>query len=519
MDRKIFRCYLLLIVSCVLLHVKGGNTAPSQEGSYKKVNSNSAGLSEKEAVRLLIARPNDFGKAVKPKSYWVPAIAEAFLYFRMGAILSLDIISLEDISKALPSHRHFGKRITGDKYFQTAEELYATHVLYWEFEPRSSKESVFHITVETLDQSRKTFRLEAQVALDDINTSLNKAINRLIPALGLSTKDIPDPFFAVDILGTNQKNAKRIGECIILGEGADEATLLRLLGECETVIREDFTMYIAYAAAVRLYMKAGNRAMAVTVCENLYKKLWNLYPKLALKLARVYRTAGKVDKAEKMLGHLDAVGTVSPYTILWERGRNYEAAGNMVSALAVFEQLEGIDRKNHEIHFHLALILMALGRGGEAERVIKETARLSRKTKGEIYQRLGEEFSQTGNTAFAILAFNKSIRAQADNTDAWLSLSELYLKSGNDGAAAACFMHLYKFDSVKNKGYIKKACALFESTGHSEKARKAYEEAYESENDPAILIMLAELEYRQQNCKRVRTVNRIVNGCAHYSTR
>ncbi len=204
--------------------------------------------------------------------------------------------------------------------------------------------------------------------------------------------------------------------------------------------------------------------------------------------------------------------TVSPYTILWEQGRSYEAAGNMVSALAVFEQLDGFDGKNPEIHFHLALTLMALGRGEEAERVIKETARLSRKTKGEIYQRLGEEFSQTGNTAFAILAFNKSLRVQVTNPAAWFSLSELYLKSNNDSAAAFCYMHLYKLDTINNKGYIKKACALYETTGQSEKARKAYAEAYERESDPAILIMLAELEYRQQNCNRVRTLLHSLTG-------
>ncbi len=509
MYKKIYTCYLLLIWSCVSPHI-GLSSAAALQDDFQ--GSNSRWIYQKGTVQLLIARPNDLGETGDTKSYWLPSIAEAFFYFRMDAISSLEIIPLEDISKELPFHRRFGTWITKEKYVQIAEKLHATHVLYWEFEAGSAKEWKCSIDLEPVNQSGKSFRIEATVAADDITGSLDRAITELIAILGLSARDIPVQFFTVDILGAGEKSAQRTGKCIMQGEGAAGAALLEAAQECETIISDDATMYIAYVTAYRFYLKAGDRAKAITVYERLYNRLKDLYPKLALQLMDIYRTEGEFDKAEKVLSRLEASGAASLYTILWERGLLYEAAGNMESALAVFNKLKDIYRKSPETHFYCAKILMALGRASDADNVITETVRLSRMTKGEIYRRLGEEFLRTGNTAFAILAFKKSLHVQVDNQAVWHHLAELYTQSGNDSAAAICYMNLYKLDNIKNKGYLKKACALYESSGQTEKARKAYEQAYEKENDPVILIMLAELEYRQKDCKRVRTLLNSLTG-------
>jgi len=477
--RKIQLIICLLLISCSAVFSKGGT------------------------IRLLIARPNNFDYTVNPKTMWVSSLTESFLYFRLDAVDKVKMISIGEITPLVSSHRDFTKRVGKSKYISAGKELLATHVLYIEYEITPAKQLKLYFTVEYPDKSQKPVNSQALVPLGDMNAGLTDAVRGITKTLGVTGAEMPGDFFSINILGTDAKNTKRLGEHLIKEKGSSKAALGTLGSNCEKITNSEYSMYLAYYAGSRLYAKAGRTEDALRLMQGLVDKLEDRYPKLHLQLATLFRKSGKLNDAKSSIDRLGRNPSLRN-AVLWEKGFIYESMGNYSVAEQTFRSLEAVDNSDPLVYLYLAKISMAQGKMKAADQYAAKAAKLSGKTHGKIYYEMGKDYAQAKNQTNAIKAYTRSVTVQPDFTVAWHALGDMQVKAGQDSAAAISYLNCFKLDYIKYEGYLEKAGKLLEKKGLIELAKNVYTVSFEKHGDPKIAIMLARLEYRQGKYKKVK---------------
>ncbi len=454
-------------------------------------------------IRLLIARPNNFDYSVDPKTIWISSVTEAFLYFRLDAIDKVKMISINEITPLVSSHRDFTKRVGKSKYISAGKELLATHVLYSEYEVTPGDQIKLYFTVEYPDKSQKPVNAQALVSTDDMNAGLTDAVREIAKMLGVSASDMPEDFFSINILGTDARNTKRLGEYLVDEKASSKSELASLASSCERITKGDYSMYLAYYSGSRLYAKAGKNEDALRLMQGLVDKLEDRYPKLHLQLAGLYRKSGKLNEAKNSIEQVGNNPNLR-LAVLWEKGFIYEAMSNYSMAEKTFRSLEAIDKSDPLVYLYLAKISMAQGKMKAADQYASKAAKLSGKTQGKIYYEMGEEYVHAKNQTNALKAFTRSITVQPDYAEAWQALGNMQVKAGLDSAAAISYLNCFKLDYIKYEGYLEKAGKLLEKRGLIDLAKQVYTASFEKHGDPKIAVMLARLEFRQGNYKRVK---------------
>lgn len=459
-----------------------------------------------ETARLLICRPNNFDYTVDPKTIWIAAVTESFLYFKLDAIDNLKIVPIDKITPLIEAHRKFEKRVTSNKYINAAKELNATHILYSEYELLSGKKEVkIYFSIESVESSQKSQKMQIQAPVDDLNGPLSNAVRDIALSLGISKNDLPNEILGLNILGSRSKNAKRLGDYIKVESKTDKAAFSLNAQSCERITSEDSKMYLAYFAGSRLYLLAGKAGKAVNLMQALVDRLGNKYPKLYLQLAASYRKSAKLNEAKNALDRI-ATNPNLQAAFLWEQGLIYEAMRMRKEALSSFRSLLNIEKADPNVYLHLAKLNLALNRESTAEENIEEAANLSGKPAGKIYLEIGNEFVKEKDNTKAMKAYVKSTELTPDNEDAWSALIELQKSEGQDSLAAMSCLRLFQLDIVKYEPYLEKAGLLLEQHGSIDMARQIYTVAFERHSNPKFAVLLAKLEFKQKNCSKVKDV-------------
>ncbi len=456
-------------------------------------------------IRLLISRPNNFDYSVDQKTMWVSSLVEAYLYFRLDAVDKIKMIPIEEITPLVSSHRDFTKRAGKSKYISAGKELLATHVLYVEYEVTPDKKVKLYFTVEYPDKSKKAINSQAMVSTGDMDAGLTEAVREIAKTLGVSGTEMPEDFFSINILGTNAKNTKRLGEHLIHEKRSDKAGLAILGSNCEKITNSDYSMYLAYYSGSRLYAKAGKAEDAVRLMQGLVDKLEDRYPKLRIQLATYYRKSGKLREAKSAIDRVAGNRNLR-HVVLWEKGLIYGATGNHSVALQTFKSLEALDNSDPLVYLHLAKISMAMRKMSDADGYVKKAAKLAGKSEGKIYYEMGKQYTKGNDQSNAITAYRRSVAVQPDYTEAWFALGKMQQKAGQDSAAAISYLNVFKLDYIKYEAYLEKAGKLLEKSGHTAMAKQVYSAAFAKHGDPKIAVLWARLEYKQGNLKKVRAL-------------
>jgi tetratricopeptide (TPR) repeat protein len=434
---------------------------------------------------------------------WVASIAEAFLYFRLYAFDKIKVIPLEKVTSKVSMHRNFEKRISKSKYSNAGKELYATHVLYSEYEVRSN-DATFYFTVESLNRTPEVKeRIQATIDFADINTSFNNVIGKVAEVLGISESDIPYEFFEINIVGTNNQNIKLLGNHALREKSNNKSIILNSAADCERIKSIDGKMYLAYYIGSRLYARAGKYDKAVELTQVLIEVIGKKYPKLHLHLAYYYQMSGELNKAEKEISRLGAKKNLK-YDVLWAKGILFEAKGDMYKAYKTFQNLKEIDAGNPDVYLHLAKTSMVIKKKDMTHGFVSRAAKLSGKPEGMVYFEIGNGFVAAKNYANAIEALRKCIDLMPDNAKAWQVLGNTQVEAGEDEKAALTYLHLFGLDYLTHQSYLEKASMIYEKLGKVEKAKEAYTSALEKYADPKVAILLATLEFKQGNYDRTK---------------
>lgn len=463
-------------------------------------------------IRLLIARPNNFDYTADSKTEWISAIVESFLFFRLDAIDRVRVISVDQISEKVSSHRNFSKRVGKSKYISAGKALLATSIVYTEYEAKGSN-VILHISV--IDPaSGKGKDLDVTIPLGDMNPKLTESVREIASLSGVAKNELNESFYNTNLLGTDSKNSKRLGDFIVLEQKGGKSNFKTIANNCEEITSSDNSMYLAYYAGSRLYAKASKSEGALRLINALVNKFKNQYPKLNLKLATYYRKSGDVNKAKSAIDKLENNSNLRN-AVLFEKGLIYAAMGKHSVSFETFKKLESIDKNDPVIYTYLAKSSIALRKTNAVDGYITKVASLSGRSKGAIYFEIANAFKSDKNETNAIAAYEKCLEMESDHLNAWLALGNIQLAGGKDSIAATCFITLFKLDYTKYDSYLEKGAKLLEKKGHKELARQVYSEAFDRHRDPKIAVLLAKLEFAEGNY--IRTTELLQDLSAPYN--
>lgn len=468
-------------------------------------------ISSAKSVRLLIARPNNFGYEVDEKAKWIGPIVESYFYFRLDAIDNVQIISFDKITAKNPVHRDFSKRISRGKYQSIAKELGATHLLYSEYEMKSSKDVKLYLNIEPLKNSGQIKKIESIITLGSMNSSLLSATNDVASAIGINSQNLPSEFFELNILGKKEKNVKKLGGILSAERTGSKASYNTIGMNCKKISDSDPMMFLAYFAGSRFYLLGGKNKKALKIMDDLVKQLGFKYPKLNLTHASFYRKSRQLLNAQSAVERVNSSGPLRS-AVLLEKGLIFEAKGNMASARDNFITLKGLDASNPDIFLHLAKIALATKNNGELVRYMREATALYGKSSGDIYYDMAFDFAENNDANNALLAYSKSVESDPKLTKAWLAAGELQETQALHKEAANSYLQVYLLDYVKYPDHIIKAGDLLETNNMTDIAKQTYEIAYAKSGDPQIAVRIGTIEFNNGDLKKAQEVLRLVTA-------
>jgi tetratricopeptide (TPR) repeat protein len=452
-------------------------------------------------IRLIISRPCYSDYNVNKKALWIGPVIEAFLYFKLNAIDKVEVVPQGKVSAVVVSHRDFEKRISRTKYLDAGKDLNATRLLFLEYELVSEENVILYSTIERIGQSDLK-KIKSTISTGDLNSSLQGALNDIVSTLGISEAEKPQEFFRMNILGADFKNMKRMGEYLLKENSEKKSGLISIADDLEKLKRTDAVLYCAGYAAYVMYEQAGSGEKAVAALGSLVDKFKNSYPKLTVLLASSYRKSDRLSEARNTIDRVSGSSNLE-YAILWEKGLIYEAMKSWSVAEGSFEKLATINSSDANIYLHLAKIRIVSQKRNDATGYIRKASQFSGKSEGRIYFEIGNEFITSGDKKNALFCYQQSVTMTPDYSEAWLALGKAQLSAGLDSAAGESFVIVFNLDYIKYQEYLEKGGKLFEKKGLFDRARQVYSAAFEKYSEPKVAIMLATLEFNQQNCKKV----------------
>ena len=105
---------------------------------------------------LFIGVPVDASVNTKEKNEWFSGLSEQYLYFRLGASNSLDIIPSEKVHKAIDNNRN-PYSVSVISYDEIAKEFGATHILHHTYEVSRDGKTVHYYGEITTPTGPKKF--------------------------------------------------------------------------------------------------------------------------------------------------------------------------------------------------------------------------------------------------------------------------------------------------------------------------------------------------------------------------
>lgn len=121
----------------------------------------------------------------------------------------------------------------------------------------------------------------------------------------------------------------------------------------------------------------------------------------------------------------------------YNMGLVYLKQGNFPHALEAFKRAIAIDTEWGEAYTGLGEVYLKQGDFGRAERIYNRSIRLNPNANPSAILGLGKVYARQERWEDAIIAFEKVIEIQVDNTEAHYQLAQIYIKRGEKKKAAS----------------------------------------------------------------------------------
>jgi len=258
----------------------------------------------KEAVPLLIMRPvSEYGVS-KLKDEWLLYLCEAYLYFRLGGIPAIHIVSPDTLSVLLTGYKDYKRAIPKEQYKEIGEQVAMPYLLYLQCQA-AGKNVNFLGGISSIDESRSFANITTQFPLKDLAASLDMYAFQIVNEMGIESDKQNKPFLDTPLASKKDRNLKMLGELLSeVGKlnKVDKMVWDDFLKKYNILLKKDSRMLVGYYAAVNFCEAAEKYKDGATFSHNLVEKLGEKYPPAYVSTVRFYRLAKQYDMAADMAG-------------------------------------------------------------------------------------------------------------------------------------------------------------------------------------------------------------------------
>ena len=283
-------------------------------------------LSLSKCPILFIGVPVDASINPKEKNEWFSGLSEQYLYFRLGASNSIDIIPSEKVHTAIDSSRN-PYSISVISYDKIAKEFGATHILHHTFEFNRDEKTVhYYAEITTSSGPEKFYSCEKYFNLQNFTTAMDSVVIWIFNSTGTTlNKKLLSRFFKLKTIPPDPKEMKTIGK-IIHRKYASTQPELKISTEALLLIVEKnpqnlFAQYIA----TRLYEYSNNHEKAIEQLKEMMIIIPN-YASFYSDVCRNYRLCGKYKEVLGYAAKAEKKGIIT-YSLVLEGARSLEAIG------------------------------------------------------------------------------------------------------------------------------------------------------------------------------------------------
>lgn len=181
----------------------------------------------------------------------------------------------------------------------------------------------------------------------------------------------------------------------------------------------------------------------------------------------------------------------------------YFMAGNWPQTEAEYIRFVKLDPNNALALYRLAAARLQLKNPAKAQAALAQASALG-KPDQELLFLIGQGCALNGLYDKAIDSYKSCLALAPSREDAWLALSDAYLKTRNDTAAAEAYVKLFGLNGAKYKTNLADAGNLYFKLGKTVEARRCYTQFLDARcSDPRVNVNCAAIEYDLKNYSRV----------------
>ena len=191
----------------------------------------------------------------------------------------------------------------------------------------------------------------------------------------------------------------------------------------------------AYYKSATIYHDLGEFEQAISE----YRKAIALNPNSPIVYNRLGVAYSELKQYDAALDAYQKALALSPMTAEphYNIGLVYLKQGNLPRALEAFKRTVAIDAEWEDAYTGLGEVYLKQGDFGQATRAYKQATRLNPNGNPSAILGLGKTYVKQGRLEDAIIAIEKAIEIQVDNTEAHYQLAQIYIKRGEKKKAAS----------------------------------------------------------------------------------
>lgn len=176
---------------------------------------------------------------------------------------------------------------------------------------------------------------------------------------------------------------------------------------------------------------------------------------------------------------------------------SYEISSPSVSRNE-YLKLTGMGAGGASAFYRLAILSLRLKDKAGAHKYYSKAKTLA-DADAQTWFEIAQEFNGSGIISQAIEAYRKAVSKEPSMELAWVTLAEIYDKTGKDSAAADAQMKLFVLNGVKYISNLVSAGKIYEKQKRYSEAKKAYYAYIQKKPTDEICIRLAHLEFADNN--------------------
>ncbi len=280
---------------------------------------------------LFIGVPVDASANQNEKNEWFSGLSEQYLYFRLGASNSLDIIPSEKVHKAIDNNRN-PYSVSVISYDEIAKEFGATHILHHTYEvSRDGKTVHYYGEITTPTGPKKFSSYEKYFTLQNFTPAMDSVVFWIFNKTGTTlNKKLLSRFFKLKTLSTDPKEMKTIGKIIHRKYASTQPELNTSTEALLLLVDKDPHNLLAQYIATRLYEYSNNYEKAIEQLKDMIIIIPN-YASFYSNVCRNYRLCGKYKEALGYAANAEKKGIIS-YSLMLEGAQSLEAMGKYSKA-------------------------------------------------------------------------------------------------------------------------------------------------------------------------------------------